>query len=271
MVSQAKGYKLQTQDVAWLLGFVHAMARHPCRQLLREPTSPFDVRRISRAVEDENLQSILYALQLRRAFGGMAGDMKYGEPATRLAVARNRCCIMCHASRLTALRFSMFDCCTEFFLESFSGPSPGRPTKYGVEPLPPQNIKPLAASEWELSAIDFHCSDIDIRLGKACGEHLVCWACRVLPASTDRPPPLYPCPAAAVLEGEDVRGLIWHHSSKITNKQLLQKGTRADAVASSQASSPTNAPLPSDPASKLWAKVLPVFRRLARQILQGRR
>jgi len=48
MVAQTKGYKLQQRDVAWLLGFVHAMAAHPEREPMRDSAEAVDIHRISK-------------------------------------------------------------------------------------------------------------------------------------------------------------------------------------------------------------------------------
>lgn len=71
----------------------------------------------------------------------------------------------------------MFDSCTAVHLARFAATPPEAPATYAITALPPTALGlPLQDAEWELSAIDFHCSDIDQRLAVACGAALACRA-----------------------------------------------------------------------------------------------
>eukprot|EP00911_Craspedida_sp_UC1_P000967 UC1_evm1s723 len=137
---------------------------------------------------------------------------------------------------------------------------PRGPPSYRVVCEDLDALPPLDPANWELSGVDFHVSDIDARMSRAC---------------------------AAVLSGVDVRSLIWHCSSKSTNKIVVtgdESATQLSVAAASSANggevrgvvgrgfvSATSArDMQSRPDAedlRLWSKVAGVFRRFAKDII----
>jgi hypothetical protein len=98
MAASAKGFKLNKPMVAWVLGFVKALAKCPIRevtgQLLLLPNNNISLKKTNKSCdlqaphgEDDtypisskniraipaNKRTLIYSLHLRKAFGGMRG------------------------------------------------------------------------------------------------------------------------------------------------------------------------------------------------------
>jgi hypothetical protein len=120
MVVTSKGYMLRESDVSWILGLVSAIASEK-----RKRSPDFERRDFERldceAVFKSPHRDYLYALGLRKAFGGSSGDVGLIENA--LIEARK---------------------------EGWKG------ADADIKKVADFKSLELKAHEWELSAIDFH-------------------------------------------------------------------------------------------------------------------
>jgi hypothetical protein len=216
MAGVSKGLCLGPEHVAWLLGVAEAIAQLPRRECPRispgDRHDHFPLHRISRELKDADHQSLLYALQLRRSFGGMHGDMRMIDGLTQDWLQRLKAVELGEPG---ADRFA-----ADLVLE--------------VRSVAPESLSPLHADEWDLSAVDFHCTDIDEQLAADVGAHA----------------------GPRVLEGVDVRSMIWACSSSLNTKAVVPYSLPAEA---------------DNPAlAKVWSECRAAFERLARKILAAK-
>eukprot|EP00037_Helgoeca_nana_P010354 m.91007 g.91007 ORF g.91007 m.91007 type:complete len:548 (-) comp20154_c0_seq1:1062-2705(-) len=165
----SKGCVLTAAMQAWVLGVVQLLALSPVREL----TPRLDIaaakvlKAVSTTLGDGADADVLYALLLRRSFGGMGGDMK------QLVTAAERW--------LPRLAVTAADPHGRELLGSMAD----------VVPVPVGSVPGLKLSQWELSAVDFHCSDTAKRLAQRCG-----------------------------IDEDRVKSAMWHCSSSVTNKKV---------------------------------------------------
>jgi len=104
-------------------------------------------------------------------------------------------------------------------------------SKAAVSPLDPKDVEPLMVEEWELAAIDYHCSNVLIRFVEE----------KRMPGYTM----------------EQLQHLMWSLSSSVTDKEPLFNNSSQDAVDASISASDRAA----------WAAARPPLLDIARSIL----
>jgi hypothetical protein len=138
MAAVSRGFNLPDECIAWILGHVQATAEYGTRLLINLPQEDFQpVKLDSKDIHflPSQQRDLIYALQMRKAYGGMSGDSVMLDEITAV------------------LSLSLI------------------PTKKWPVPLikhmsfpialeHPCLIKPLEIHEWEMAGIDFHVSDI---------------------------------------------------------------------------------------------------------------
>ena len=86
----SKGYQLVESQVCWLFGLVYAITRHPVQDcldnLLKEP---FKLHRLPSGRFDESVRQLVIALQFRRSYGGLKGDLNLFDQGTITLIRRN--------------------------------------------------------------------------------------------------------------------------------------------------------------------------------------
>eukprot|EP00056_Hartaetosiga_gracilis_P006621 m.98297 g.98297 ORF g.98297 m.98297 type:complete len:424 (-) comp12516_c1_seq2:2637-3908(-) len=153
MAAESKGVQLPESMKAFVVAYARSVAECRTKEPMMEnhgegegddnerkgkkANAKFDMKQIPKQFEgNPELSCYLYAMQLRRSFGGMGCDMKMLDHATWKWAKRlktNRCCSP-HSSK------SMFP----------------------MTPL--REVPSLRKQDWVLAAVDFHCTDIDQRI-----------------------------------------------------------------------------------------------------------
>ncbi|KAJ3038621.1 hypothetical protein HDV00_000465 [Rhizophlyctis rosea] len=186
MCALSKGFHPPESCVKWLLGFVEALASSTFRDPVpnSDETPPDEsqpVKLNSKEVSSlpTEYRDLLYSLQLRKAYGGMRGDMAMLDAATTVWFKR--------------------------FLPDPSSPPPSlfqnpfyTQMNYQINTIQLEQTADLDIREWELSAVDFHCTDIVDQLR---------W--ELMDEDQDTPE-------------EEIKRVIWEKSSSVTNKRLLK-------------------------------------------------
>ena len=132
------GFLLPLEAMAWVLGAVHAMAAHPVREPVQYRKTPFVIATPAIAALPVDRRALVYTLQLRRAFGGMAGDMA----------------MLGWLAEQWASRFQDAGWLVRF----------GAALAWPVATVDPRGLADLALRDWELSAVDFHVSNILVQV-----------------------------------------------------------------------------------------------------------
>jgi len=137
MAASAKGLLLDKAMVAWLLGFAAALTACPVRENPGQDEAPPALA--SKAVRElpQEKRDLIYALHLRRAFGGMKGDLQMFNYLARV-----------WADRLGGPESELFQA----------------DTRTPVVPVNPAGVGDLAVDAWELAAVDHHISNVLDRL-----------------------------------------------------------------------------------------------------------
>lgn len=162
----SKGYVLTSDMWAWVLGVVGWLAASPVREITpRHDVSIASIQTATAKAEFGPDTDLVYALLQRRAFGGMSGDMLQLSAAAERWVLR----LKEASDDVTALLGAVED----------------------VTPIPLGSTRPLAVSDWELSAVDFHCSDVAKRLA-----------------------------LRTKIDEERVKTAMWQYSSSISHKKV---------------------------------------------------
>ncbi|KAL1919284.1 uncharacterized protein VTP21DRAFT_1977 [Calcarisporiella thermophila] len=180
MAANSKGFH-SAKLTEWLLGLVHALASHPVADQPLCGGVP-QVQVLSRAVataeyvNGEVGRDLLYSMALRRAFGGMKGDMM----------------MMTDYINLWHHRF-------------LNPPFDEGLLAHGVEPIDPLSLRPLRTREWELAAVDFHCSSIIDQM-------------------------LEVSPEARKIGGQSLKGIMWRCSSGINTRVKRESGEEESSI-----------------------------------------
>jgi hypothetical protein len=140
MCAASKNVPLDMNRVcSWLLGMVAQLASssfldHAIYKGRSAPALPQASLAAAARVREVGWRSCLYAMLVRRAFGGMEGDC------------------------------NMLENCTLAWSQRFASgslpPHARAAFEAPVVPVDPATLPPLAPGDWELAAVDFHCSDI---------------------------------------------------------------------------------------------------------------
>jgi len=128
------GYQLNRTAIAFVLGAVHIIAARPEREpvdLVKTPPA-LAVPEIANLPDER--RTMVYTLQLRRAFGGMSFDMAM---------------LNWHATTW-ARRFQ-----DAAFWAKY-----GAHLAWQIAPRNPDAVPDLRLSDWELAAVDFHVSNV---------------------------------------------------------------------------------------------------------------
>lgn len=200
MVASAKGFVLHKSMVAWILGFVKALARTPVREVRdflsvyvkwsrinTESSSSFLPTKFPHGEDDtykpssKNIRAVpkekkdlIYSLHLRKAFGGMKGDLRM-------------------------FNYFIKNWTDRFCSDQWKGSEFEKDLALSVVLINPDKLAPLEVDEWELAAIDFHCSNV-IDLVKRERE------------IAGRP---------LTYSDADIKSAMWHLGSSVTNKELV--------------------------------------------------
>eukprot|EP00040_Diaphanoeca_grandis_P019997 m.105986 g.105986 ORF g.105986 m.105986 type:complete len:539 (-) comp27694_c0_seq3:497-2113(-) len=182
MAASAKGFVLPRAMIAWIFGVVAFISKSKARELPgHESPLTTPMQKIWKELKTSEFQNLMFSLQLRRSFGGMKGDMAMLDFATKKWLERLRHCEELQNQTLEtneSLKIGhvkLFAKCIGNMAE--------------VVPIPPTNVASLKLTEWELSAVDFHITDIAAIIAAKCDVQV-----------------------------EDLKSAMWACSSSITNK-----------------------------------------------------
>ena len=113
-----------------------AMASRPVREPVTFRQTSFPVATAAVAALPAPARTLVYALQLRRAFGGMGGDMS----------------MLSGLAEVWARRYQTASWCARWSADPMLA--------WTVAPLPPRTQPELALDAWEVAAVDFHVSNV---------------------------------------------------------------------------------------------------------------
>lgn len=140
MSAVSRGYQLPDECIAWILGHVCATTAYQMRLLINSPDGvdigPVNLNSKSIHSLPAQERDLIYALQMRKAYGGMSGDGVLLEEISHTLVK-----LLTPTKRWPSLLTKHF--------------------KFPITLIHPHLVKPLGISEWELAGIDFHVSDIN--------------------------------------------------------------------------------------------------------------
>ena len=137
MAAVSKGFHLPLECIAWLLGHVKATVSYPFQCIVSTIKHNDPIILNSERIYNLPLETrdLIYALQLRKGFGGMSGDAVMIDDLCQGLVK----CIKQSRGLPESLK------------KHFSFP---------IALILPEEVKSLGLGDWELAAIDFHVSDI---------------------------------------------------------------------------------------------------------------
>ncbi|RUS30067.1 hypothetical protein BC938DRAFT_479884, partial [Jimgerdemannia flammicorona] len=177
MAAHAKGFHLPLECVSWVLGFVRSVAEHPECDPPDNEERASAVRVDSMEVKEgkyaggEEARGLLYALALRRAFGGMK-EVLYGGEMGSFASNSSRSSVtvatlqsplrpdayIIHPGDLFMLTNALTTWHHRFLSTPYYPPPLLIPPR--IDPIDPATLLPLQPEEWELVAVDKHCTNI---------------------------------------------------------------------------------------------------------------
>eukprot|EP00041_Stephanoeca_diplocostata_P001807 m.21517 g.21517 ORF g.21517 m.21517 type:complete len:543 (+) comp12448_c0_seq2:506-2134(+) len=221
LAAAGKGYVLSSHMEMWVFGLVEFLARSKRRDpaILTVCAKPQNETKhaLTAAVAKcaastgtgnesgaEDIVTLLYAVQLRRSFGGMKCDMQMLDACTRVWMDRLEMSSANQLPSATARQWravlGSVDC--------------------DIAPLHPmEKGGPLDPADWELAGVDFHVSDIGTQLATAtgCSKEEVAAAMWTYSSSMTNKTQVTPTHASTTSKtargGEDARG----HKSDMTS------------------------------------------------------
>eukprot|EP00055_Hartaetosiga_balthica_P012067 m.57392 g.57392 ORF g.57392 m.57392 type:complete len:386 (+) comp7825_c0_seq1:17-1174(+) len=193
MAAHGKGVELTDPMKDFVVAYAKSVANCDIKDPIDmvEKEIPYDMKQIPKYFErDVHNGSFLYALQLRRSFGGMDCDLAMLDSATRLWMERFRG----QATNRTLTTTVSSSCTTSSFnLDPYNASLPL---------VPFREVKSLRKEDWVLAAVDFHCTDIATQIND-----------------------IHP-----FLDLDHIRNIIWEFRSSVNKKRIIGVGKEKDKV-----------------------------------------
>ncbi|XP_004346913.1 hypothetical protein CAOG_05228 [Capsaspora owczarzaki ATCC 30864] len=213
MAAYSKGYRPAPEIQAFVVSIAAAVAACPIRDVMAPADSEVVVNFGAIAkLENPHHRAILYSLQFRKAFGGMAGDMRLLDAFTLAFLERFQ------QSTLPPQGAPQSTIAESTWLQSCADRSVAMNFPLPVAKLDQAR---LSYAEWDLAAVDFHVSNVG---------NLMLQRLEGIASNSAHPQSQYARYLAGVLTRDPalLSSIIWEQSSSTTNKTVALFATGLD-------------------------------------------